>query len=644
MSEAKIPALKFTDLPAELVVCIILLAQTAWQEEHFSAQAPYAEVKRYAVTQPAPASSIVPPCCSGVRWDLTRPSCIKLSGLPSCLPSPAHSVSQVSRRLRDILLEENSAIWRLDNALYPAIAKRSGERRTISNGRTTIEYNANSLVALDVCTCVLRGLRSFYSGLERVKLRLPWSGDGTVESELQHFLWANRGGADGSLRHMDVEALDADPLRVAFGRRRRMEAIEIPELLTSRQSGGNRYHYSETLIALYLHQGPDADVVFGLSLSIGLFACTGTIQFLTIDIAAGFVAEIQGSLIFPKLRYFRLCTHPTSAAILLRSMVLPYAIDLHLEPVDSWREFFEAKHPGVYEVPFRSSQHSPALFQTAGRRPQDFAQSLARPHHTSSIHGAPAVNYSFVAGDPADALWQRSTAVMGLDVRIDPDTKSRQPAAARFPELVSITLAESVGELRPVLEDPVGRDAGRSRELADKVAARRSLTFRDGEFFGSNRARHFNSQYPKALYDTLQYALSVVLGPSSNGPAYSAQEFVFAKDSWLPDRSLGYQHILQPFTALRALHFDSPALPEGLKFRQNMEGCFTSEHMHALTLCLNIPGAGGVYICPQLQAVHLQIPSRRLLSWAGSPGDWDAALNSPARLASGARRVALYTI
>ncbi|VDC04632.1 unnamed protein product [Peniophora sp. CBMAI 1063] len=629
-------ALTFTDLPAELVGSIILLAQTAWHNEHFSAQAPYAEVKRYAVTQPPSAPSAVLPCCNGVRWDLTRPSCIKVSGPPLHLRSPAHSVSQVSQRLRNILLEENSAIWALDNTLYPAIARRSGERRTISNGRTTIEYGARSLIAVDVCTCVFRGLRSFYSSLERVKLRLPWSGDGTLASELQQFVRDTRGGADSSLRHIDVAALDADPLHVPDGLRRRMTAIERFGLLTSLNDGGNTFHYSKVLTSLHLQQGPDADVVFGTSLSTALSACAETIVFLTIDVAAGSVAEIQGNLTFPRLRYFRLCTHPTFGAILLRWMVLPYALDLHLEPVDSWRGCFTDKHPGIFEVPFWPSKHAPVgLFNAEHRWPRDFARSLAQPHKTSTIHSPTNESYSFDAGDPATALWQRSTEVMGLDVRINPSITIHEPVAAKFPELVSLTMAESVDELRPVLQDPVGRNWERSRELDGKVAARRSLTFRDGQFSAHDRARDFNSQYPKALYDTLRYALAV-MRPSTMG----LQELVLAKDSWLPDRSLGYLHILERFTALRALHFDSPALPPDVNFKQNMEGCFTAEHLHALALSLNVPGRGGRHLCPVLEDIHLRVAEEKVMSWSGL-GDWDSALNSPARLASGARRIRL---
>ncbi|VDB87274.1 unnamed protein product [Peniophora sp. CBMAI 1063] len=587
MSVSAPPILRFDKLPAELISSIIYFAQIAWHNEHFAAQAPFAGVKRYQVSGSASAPPSIPQCCNGIRWDSSRPICIRSDSgkaLPPHLPSPAHSASLVSRKLRDALIDE-SRIWKLDNTLYPAIAKLSGEHRTTSSGRQVIQYGSRSLIALDVCTCFLLSVRAFYSSLERVKLRLPWSGDGTLGSELQQFLRDTRGGADGHLRHVDVEALDADPLHIAQGLR----------------------------------------------------PCSRTLEFLTIDIAAGFVAEVQGSVTFPRLRYFRLCTHRMCGAALLRWMVLPYALDLHLEPVVYWRKSFTARHPTIYEVPFWPSRYAPEeRFEGEWRWIQKFAKTLDQPHRTAAIHSA-TPDHHVAFGDPADILSRRSATVVGLDVRIDPSTKPHEPAAAKFPELVSLTLAESAAELRPVLHDPVGRDWERSQELQGKIAARRSLTFRDGQFSAYDRARDFNSQYPKALYDTLYY---VIHAPVSW--AVAAQELVFAKDSWLPDRSLGYQHILQCFNSIRALHVDSPALPPDVQFTQNMEGCFTADHLQALALSLNIPTSAGNYVCLALEHIHLRVPEETLKGWI-APIDWDGMLNSPGRLASRARKIRLST-
>ncbi|VDB99005.1 unnamed protein product [Peniophora sp. CBMAI 1063] len=286
MSDLTPAVLRFDKLPAELISSIIYYAQIAWWNEHFAAQAPYAGVKRYQVSEPTSASASAPPsispCCNGMRWDSSRPICIRSDtgkALPGHLPSPAHSASLVLRRLRDVLLEENSHIWQLDNTLYPVIAPLSGEHRTTSRGREVIQYGARSFIALDVCTCVLAGISPFYTSLESVKLRLPWLGDGSLQSELRQFLRDVRGRADSPLRYFDLEALIENVFRVAARGHWCMTAIESQNLRFSRFSGGNIFYYSRTLQSLYLHQGPNSNVVFfGSSLSIALSACSATID------------------------------------------------------------------------------------------------------------------------------------------------------------------------------------------------------------------------------------------------------------------------------------------------------------------------------------------------------------------------------
>ncbi|VDB85614.1 unnamed protein product [Peniophora sp. CBMAI 1063] len=645
MSALALPLLRFDKLPAELISLIIYYAQIAWHNDHFAVHAPYAEVNRHEAAPPGSAPSNVLACCNGARSDFSRPTCIRSDpgrALPTHLPSPAHSASLVSKRLRGVLLEgDQFHIWRLDNTLYPEIARRSGEQRTTSRGRTFIEYGSRNLIALDVCACLLRGLRSFYSSLERVKLRLPWSGNPSLPSELQQFLRDIAGRENSPLRSFDLEALDPDPLHFPDGERLFMTALESVNLLNSRFYRGDKFYYSPTLTSLYLHQSLDTAVSFGSSLSIGLLACAATLEYLTIDIADGFVADIDGTITFLRLRYFRLCTDPLFGALLLGRLVLPYALDLHLEQVESWRECFTAKHPGIYEVPFWPSQYAPN--DLPWRRPHRYAQDLAQPHRTRTTHSFNPVDHPPIAGDPAEPLWRRSTRVMGLDIRIDRNTKPSEPAAARFPERVSVSLAESAHELRPVLQDPVGRDAAGSMALGDKLAARRSLTYRDKQVSGQDRERDFNAQYPKALYDTIQYILSLMPDAWASASERRVKEFVFAKDSWLPDRSLGYQHILGRFTALKVIYFDSPSITANPRFKQNMEGCLAFEHLDALALSLNVPGTGGAYLCPVLEDICVRVASGRVLSWV-APSSWDEILNSPARLATGARKIRLISV
>ncbi|VDB96109.1 unnamed protein product [Peniophora sp. CBMAI 1063] len=291
-----------------------------------------------------------------------------------------------------------------------------------------------------------------------------------------------------------------------------------------------------------------------------------------------------------------------------------------------------APPPQIYTVPFWPSVLAPPVVGLYTKA-QDYAQVLAHPHRTPFLQFNADAHYPVDAGDPAEELWRRSTVVMGLDVRIDPNTKAGEPAASRFPELVSISLAESVEELRPILQDPVGRNAGGSRELDNKVAARRSIAFRDGQFFAQDRERSFNSQYSKALYDTLRYTLRPT-------PSHRVQELVFAKDSWLPDSPAGYQHVLESFTALKAIHFDSPTLPGGVEFDGRVEGGLAFEHVYALAWYLNTAARDGQYPCPTLDAVHLQTAPDTVLDGLLQVVK-DTLMNSSGRTRSGLPHIRL---
>ncbi|VDB89308.1 unnamed protein product [Peniophora sp. CBMAI 1063] len=347
MTDILAPSPKLDQLPAEIVILIVYQAQVTWLHEHFDAQAPYVGVKRYDAARPAPAASSGPQSCNGFR---NRPDCIRSESgkvLPSHLPSPAHNASHVSKKLRYVLLANGSKIWSLDNTLYAAIARHSGEQVTTTHGVRTVEYGTRNLIALDVCNCILHGVRSFYPSLERVKIRLL---DRTLTSELRRFLINNPGRADSHLREIDVESVDPDPHRVELGEWHRMAAVESDGLRSGRFYRTDIFYYSKTMTALCLQFGPNYHrVFFGESLAIGLRICAATLEFLTIDIAGGFAADLEGgeTVTFPRLRHFRLCTDPGYAMILLCWMLLSHALDLHLELVESWRAAFVTKHRGI---------------------------------------------------------------------------------------------------------------------------------------------------------------------------------------------------------------------------------------------------------------------------------------------------------
>ncbi|VDB90256.1 unnamed protein product [Peniophora sp. CBMAI 1063] len=637
MSEVRTASLRFTDLPAELVSLVLYWAQLSWHEEHFSAQAPYiglpyTGLRRYRVPQPA---STLLPCCNGKQQDFGGCSCIKLPlGLPSALPSPAYRAAQVSKRLRAVLLEDTN-IWQLDNTLYKAVATRS-QPEIASDGRSIVDPGARSLIAVDVCTCVLPGVMPFYSSLVRVKLRVPWS------SEIRQFLQDQAGRGDSPLRYFDLEALDPNTEQVEVGPRHVMQALESTGLLVSRFSRGNIFYISNTLTNLNL-ENIDDYMDLDDCLEKGFRAFAGTLEFLTINIRRGFeCTQIDSVYDFPRLCYLRLCAHPSSAAVVLAAMVMPHSIDLHFEQSESWRWYCPRRMPNTSHVPFFSAEQIRMRADFVGWNPEDFAQSLAQPERTAIIHADPiAPDLTVGLPSPGEAMWRRSSRVIGLDVRIDPFLEPHQFASTRFPELVSVTFAESVRELRPVLQDPVGRDWKGSLAVHEKTAARRSITFRDSQDVHHDRLQRSQAMFPEALHDTLRYVLGFVPSQRILGSEQHVQEIVFAKDSWLPDQDLGYKSILDRFTKLKALHFDSLPLSPDEPFTHDMEGRLAPVHLDALVLYLDRPAPGGAFPCPNLEIVQLRFPPQTLHSWNIPAWRWDDLMNSSQRIAAGACKIHL---
>ena len=178
---------------------------------------------------------------------------------------------------------------------------------------------------------------------------------------------------------------------------------------------------------------------------------------------------------------------------------------------------------------------------------------------------------------------------------------------------------------------------------ADGRFSRRSLTLRDGQYMADARESSLNKSFPKALYDIVHYVVNTAIRARDNGPS-SLQALVFAKDSWLPDRSLGYAPFLSPFVGLRSIHFTSPFLPEDVPLSQNMEGWLAPLHLHALALYLNTPSKYG-YPCRFLQRVHIEVPApvspgTRL----PKEGELSLAFNSPERLHVGVPYITVFVI
>lgn len=195
---------RISDLPVELIVEIALWAQVIWREENFPAHDPYAYVKR----QHTGAERVVvrrEPCCRAINQSLV-PRCVTLSTLATA-PTPAHSMSQLGRRLRSILIGTSSRVWKLDNTFYRTIAERSGLERlpATPNTSTTVKYGSRTLVATNVCSCFIRGIKPFYSTLTRVKLALPWSAPDNNPAGSAEDVIVKLNNTGSTLEHFDLE-------------------------------------------------------------------------------------------------------------------------------------------------------------------------------------------------------------------------------------------------------------------------------------------------------------------------------------------------------------------------------------------------------------------------------------------------------
>ncbi|VDB90248.1 unnamed protein product [Peniophora sp. CBMAI 1063] len=611
---------RLSELPVEMILEIALWAQILWHRETFAAQAPYAGVRRSAAGGPLNTSASL--CCEGMDESCRRPICLKVS-VPREVRSPAQCLSEAGSHLRELMLKESSNLWLYDNTLLPQIAARSGVRRMTENGHLSIQYGATNLLATHVCACLIPGIASFFDSLTHIKIALP---GGIGLSTLEEY-FERRGRHKASLlRHIDVEIYSEHSVRSAIRGHRHITAIKSPNVVTSRFSNMRIFCYSPVMTSLCLYQNGARRITFTRSLSHALKACSLSLQYLTIDVG-GASFEDLATVTLHSLRHLRVVAPESTAGELLRNLRLPPALDLHLEPVVEWgracRAWTQREPP--YEVPFEAIEL--AASETDACEFSQYALTLAMPDQTNKIF-----TWLPTADTAGSAIWA-SLVTMGLDVRLDRFTGPQDRASARLPEYVGLALADSMRELLPVLADPESRDWRRCLPFEHKGSARRSLAVRTGDYNRSeSRSGAFDSSFPKALYDALRYVVHTVLEIRKDSPI---AQLIFGKDSWLPDRSLAYAHILDKLDAVRSICFASPLLPDGIPFTQNVEGVLAMAHLEALALYLNTPVEGDVYPCPCLENIafelHHALPSGRL-----SPAsDLTQLFNSRERLRSG---------
>ncbi|VDB84684.1 unnamed protein product [Peniophora sp. CBMAI 1063] len=630
----------FMDLVDDAIIEIVLWAQIIWWKDTFAAHAPYSGVSRYGVTEPSsgsPEQQTRPPlCCRGTNWEHMRPVCIKdIGNTRYSLQSPARRLIQVNKRLRTLLCADNSAIWKLDNTLHTKVLNPRGGRAPSTQEGAQVDHGGvgvgdGALLAVHVCSCLIPAIAPFFSRLQKVKIALPWCDLGSNRANVEQFITKRRGQNGSRLLHVDVQIYSAHAFRHPSCADWVMIAVKSEGLEVSRFAGGLTFYYSDTLVSLYLYQSYARKVVFRSTLSRALKACANTLKYLTID-AGGASFESLKHVHLAHLRYLRLVAPEYAGSDFLRSLSLPDTLDVHLEPVVQWRHLFRSvdQAEATFEIPFEivelEAEKSDACEFS------QYAVALAAPSQSRAIFQSMPFSPF-----PPQATWN-SLHAAGLDIRLDPLISPDERVAGYFPEFVGVAFARSAEELQAIIKDPVGRDWQNSEPPDHKSHARRSLVARDGQFLGDERGLAQNSAYPKALYDVARYVIRTALAATER-TAFQLQELHFAPGSWLPDRALGYAHIMASFKTLRLVRFWSPPLGADVPYKQNMEGCLAGDHLAAFALYLNTPQEGHEYPCALLERVIVPV-MRGLVSSSLGGRDWEELINSTERLAAGMPRV-----
>ncbi|KZV68688.1 hypothetical protein PENSPDRAFT_687035 [Peniophora sp. CONT] len=618
-------------LPVELIMEIAVWAQVIWRQETLIPHGPHSAVKRHAIAPPQTPNR--ERCCRHVDYSLL-PSCWTAS-IPQTVRSPAHCMSQTCRRLRYVLLGPDSRVWRLDNALYKCIAERSGsQRHTAASpaGGAVVEYGTHTLVALQACACLLRGIEPFFGTLHELRVSMAAGGRDGTTSETEAFFISQHDKNLSPLQHFDLEIFTA----LRSQARPLIRAVRSPALLNSRVVNTSFFLYSEQLTSLYIHHPLSRKPRFGTGFWDALRACAAHLEYVTIDAGGGaFTAADPTAL--PNLRYLRLVAPARAFPWLLRPLLLPASVDIHLEPVVDWRTAASVQMAGrrPREVPFAAIEAAADAAQSPYALWR-FMCALAAPEQTGVIfqHALP-----FHLRE--ESLWQTQEAV-GLDIRLDPSTTAFERACRRFPEIVSISFAQTPAELDAMFSD-AGRDWQRSLSPVGKATTRRSLTVRDAMFKAADRERNFNPHLLTPVYDAMRHVGAIAVAGKPGGRFHVTspiRTFTVHPDSWLPTFEYGWRSFLSPFNVIVELMIRCPYSDRDEPSPENREGHLCPAHLKALAAHLNDISPGVERPCPALRRVHIRSLTRKE-GWGTLTNNWETAFNSDARLATGAHRIAV---
>ncbi|VDB94421.1 unnamed protein product [Peniophora sp. CBMAI 1063] len=616
----------FSLIPPEVILEIALYAQDQWHTDVMSPQAPYAGVRR--LDSPLPQGTMrEKPCCHNLEYSVV-PECYDDS-LPIDGLSPAHALSLTCRWIRSLVIAFDP-LWQTESVLYRKNAENSGLYHVYPprSRQYTIAYGSRTLVALQACSCLLKGLSAYYPSLQSVKVAIAPAIPGLPGSCAEEFFERHNGALHSKLQHFDLEILQHSRTVDRF----HVRAVRTTSLLSSRAIKSSLVFFSPRLTSLYLFYPLSLRPRLGPRFFVALVACGEKLQYLTID-AGSAVVHAMNHVALPELRYFRLVAPIREGAFLLSHLRLPAQVDIHLEPVVEWRATAPTHDDDVApptlrsEVPFHLLDDEA---ETGNRRGAlwRYANALATPDKTwvlfQDLHAS--------ALPATENLWDTLTTI-ALDVRLDPSASASERECARFPEVVGVSYTRSVPEMHTLLSNP-GFDWKSSPPPNGKTTVRRSLTVRDGVYDAVVRDSFYRPQFLKPVYECTNFVLNTALRGKKETLFYgspSCRSLVLHEASFIPRYSMGWESILSSFLKLELVVIRCRRIDlEGALDLSS--GHLEPAHLEALAIYLNDAGHPDHPPCVHLKQIRIvcqdYLPTTMRLFCA----HWAARYNGLSRL------------
>ncbi|KZV61567.1 hypothetical protein PENSPDRAFT_693318 [Peniophora sp. CONT] len=530
-------------LPVELISEIAIFGQLIWLEE---------KCKRRTST-PGTLRSLPlvlnQDDCRGVTAGLVE-EC--LADKPILSPEPAHALMDTNSRLRQVL-HDNKTVWRQANTLLSSNARLSGERSRpppeLAAVGAQFSYPSDTFVGENICYCpFIRYIEPFYPTLRVVKISMPWADFMQPDKTSMAYFFCRHHSQDFSpLEFFDVELHEDIYVSPEF-----LLAYRSPAIQTCRVRNMNVFFYGPLLKELEIAFPFGNRHYFGPGLLNALDRCSnlqlftfmgGSCEMIEVALGNAFDDEIPPAVHLPTLRYLRLLLPADVVSQLLPLMILPACVDIHLEPVLSWRAA-----ASLYVTAGQTSFISHAGASSGTHHLWQYAATLAAPARAPAAFEVPPQFEMPTGGQEADIL--RSMSTVAMDIRFNPATWSPLHEIQQFPEVIGFSLGRNVEDVVLPLENEIYALSTPSAMHGARV--RRSIAVRN-EPTDMESARSWPESFGYAAIR--QVALLLMDGQAKTPyPGLGVvNSFVVVEGSWLPGTPSAWGYVLEAFDGITEL-------------------------------------------------------------------------------------------